>query len=110
MKIYEYLIDSPGRFIVIKRWIDKTGRLHMTEHFVSLSKGRWLCDCKGFKFSKPKYKNGKPKEKGCNHIKFIKAELRKPDCGILRYRSEFDCFEWERWFKDEIEKYGITLE
>ena len=52
--IYEYLIESPGLFIVIKRWKDKEGKPRVTEYYVSYKKGKWMCDpkCKGFWMNK----------------------------------------------------------
>lgn len=82
-KYYEYIATGRWRFQVIKRWKDKKG-MHMTEHFVSRNKGRWLCDCKGFNYSKPP-------NKICSHIKFIKEQLALFDFGIIKTESNFSC-------------------
>ena len=86
IKAYEYLIDGPGQFIVLKRWVDKEGKQRLTEYLVSYKKGKWMCDpkCKGFWMNKNRDK------KPCHHIKFIKSQLKEKNLGVLRQKSNFD--------------------
>ena len=91
--IYEYLMDGPGQFIAVKRYINKKGKKCLTEYYVSYKKNKWTCDpkCKGFWMSK--------KKKYCKHIEGIIEELKKPNMGIIRQKSKFEEIMWKRELK-----------
>jgi len=81
---YEYIITGKMKFQVLKRWVDKEGKPHLTEYNVFFNKKVWRCDpkCKGYTMSK--------KPKICKHIKFVISQLKDKDWGILRDKSKFD--------------------
>ena len=87
--IYEYLIEGPGLFLVVKRWKDKAGKNHIKEYQLRFYKGRWDCECKAFLMNKNRA------EDLCKHIKGIKENLKEKDLGILRTKSKFDDIEFE---------------
>lgn len=106
---YEYVMDAPRLFRVIKRWVenDKCRRI---DYYVSydLKAKRWACcpKCKGYTMAPIKDKKGNAIEKKyCKHIKGIIEQLKEPNMGILRNAEYFDNkeFDWryQYGFEDE---------